>query len=147
MSRFRTCMLTGILAAVVVGCGSDNSGPNLPNLVGSWHATRIQVTNKANAAQTADLILLGATIQLVLKADHTFTATFVAPGEPPNPSNGTYTQTATTLTLTDDAASGGTVNVFTYTLSGGTLTVSGGEIDFDFGSGDVASKLDVTFVH
>lgn len=146
MSRFRTYMLTGILAGVALGCGGG-AGPDLPNLVGTWHATKIQVTNKANATQTTDLILLGATIQLVVRNDNTFTATFSAPGQAADASTGTWTQTATTLTLTDDSSSGSDVNTFTYTLSGSTLTLSGGEIDFDFGSGDVPSKFDLILVH
>jgi len=105
------------------------------------------VTNKANSTQTTDVFPLGATIQLVLRSDMTFTATFGVPGEAPDVSNGTYTQTSTTLTMTDDAGSGAEVSVFTYSLSGGTLTMSGGEVDFDFGGGDVPSRLDLTLIH
>ena len=144
MSRFRTYMLTGSLAGVALGCGG--SGPSLPDLVGTWHATKIQVTNKANAAQTTNLTLLGATIQVVFRNDNTFTATFAAPGQPADNSTGSWVQTATSLTLTD-APPGTDVNVFTYTLSGGTLTMSGGEVDFNFGSGDVPSKFDLILTH
>ena len=147
MSRFGKLVVAGFLGTVAAGCGGDNAGPSLPNLVGTWHATKIQVTNKANASETIDVTPLGATLEFIARADHTFTATFGIPGEPPDVSNGTYVQTATMVTTTDDASSGGQVNVFTYSLSGGTLTMSGGTVDFNFGSGDVASRLDLTLVH
>lgn len=146
MSRFRTYMLTGSLAGVVLGCGGG-TGPDLPNVVGTWNATKIQVTNKANVAQTSNLTLLGATLTVVFRSDNTFTATFAAPGQPADASTGTWTQNSSTLTLTDDSSSGSDVNTFAYTVSGGTLTLSGGEIDFDFGSGDVPSKFDLILVH
>ena len=146
MNRLKILVLASTLGGAALSCGGG-TGPDLPNIVGSWHATTIQVTNKANSAQTTNLITLGVTIQVVLNANLSFTATFSAPGQAPDVSTGTYVQTATTLTLTDNTASGGEVNAFTYTLSSSTLTLSGGSLDFDFGSGEVPVRLDVTLVH
>ncbi len=145
MNPIRTLLAVSAVGCAALSC-SGSTEPGVPDITGAWHATRIQVTNKANAAQTSDLFLAGVTITISFNADHTFTSTFTAPGEAPDVSSGTYVQTATMLTLTDSGV-GGEVNSFTYTSTSGSLTVSGGSINFDFGGGEVPAKLDLTLVH
>jgi hypothetical protein len=146
--HLRKVMLIGGLSSAVLGCGSDDStGPQAQDVVGTWHATKVQVTSVANGANTIDIVAAGGTLQVVLNANHTFSSTVTFPGEAPETSTGTYTQTATTLSLINDQNSGGDVIVFDVALSNGTLLLTNGTITFDFGSGEVASKLDLTLVH
>ena len=147
MRSVRKLLLVGGCAGAVLGCGDSGTGPTTVNLVGTWHASSLRVTSVAHPASTLDLLALGVTVQIVFTSNHTFTSTFTAPGEAPDISTGTYTQTATSLTLTNDQSSGGDVLVFTLTSSAGALLLSGGPLDFDFGTGEEASKLDVTLVH
>ena len=145
MNPLRTILVAGTFGGTVLGC-SDSTGPELADIAGAWHATRIQVTNKANSAETMDLTLSGVTITINFNADLTYSTTFTAPGEAPDMSSGTYVQTATTLTLTESGV-GGEVDSFTYTKTDANLTVSGGSINFDFGAGEVPARLDLTLVH
>jgi len=148
--HLRKVMLIGGLSSAVLGCGSDDStGPQLQDVVGTWHATKAQVTSLVEApfVATIDIVASGGTLQVVLNANHTYSSTVTFPGEAPETSSGTYTQTATTLSLINDQNSGGDVIVFDVALSNGTLLLTNGIITFDFGSGEVASKLDLTLVH
>lgn len=149
MQSLKTFVLVGVVGSGVLGCKSDEvNGTQLIDLTGAWHATQAQVTSVANPLLTANLILAGLTLQVVFGANHTFTTTTTLPGNPPETDTGTYTQTATTLTLTNDQSSGGEVIVFGLAVNNsGALVLTGGSIPFDFGAGEVASRLDVTLVH
>jgi lipocalin-like protein len=140
-------MLVGVFSSAVLGCGSDSTGSETVNLVGTWHATHAQATSIAHPATTLNLIAAGVTLQVVFTANHTFTSTSTFPGNAPEISTGTYTQTATKLTLTNDQNSGGDVVVFDLALNAGTLSLTGANIGFDFGAGEEASRLDLTLVH
>jgi hypothetical protein len=100
-----------------------------------------------NAASTIDIVAIGAVLQVTFNANLTFVTTATFPGEAPEVTTGTYTVTATKLTITNDQNSGGEVMVFDVALNSGTLLLTNGAIDFDFGAGEVASKLDLTLVH
>ena len=144
MNSIRTLLLVGVVGGLGAGCSEDSTGTSL-NIVGSWHATSAVVTEVANPANTANLIALGATVQIVFNANLTYSSTFTFPGQGAQTSTGTYVLTATQLTMQDDQASGGEVITFAIAQSGGTLLLTGGTpFDFDFGAGEVASKLDVT---
>jgi len=148
MRSVRKLIQAGMLCSAVLGCGDESvTGTQVPDVVGTWHATKGQVTSVANPANTVDMVALGATLQVVLNANHTFATTITFPGEAPETSTGTYTVTATKLTITNDQASGGDVIVFDVALNGGTLLLTNGTVDWDFGAGEVASKLDLTLVH
>jgi len=148
MWSVRKLIQAGVFCSAVLGCGSESiTGNQIPDVAGNWHASRAQVTSVANSANTIELIAFGATIQVVFSANHTFVTTATFPGEAPDVSTGTYTVTATKLTLTNDQASGGDIQVFDVALNNGTLLLTNGTINFDFGAGDVASKLSITLVH
>jgi len=148
MRSVRTVIQVGVFCGAMLGCGNDSvTGNEVPDVVGTWHATKVQVTSVANAANTIDIVAIGAVFQIVFNASNTFVTTVTFPGEAPEISNGTYTVTATKLTITNDANSGGEVIVFDVALNNGTLLLTNGSIDYDFGAGEVASKLDLTLVH
>jgi len=147
MKTLQKLVLAGVVGGLGAGCSSDSTGTSLPEIVGSWHATTAVVTSVANPATTANLIALGATVQIVFNANLTYTSTVTLPGSAPEVSTGTYVETAIQLTLTDSSQSGEVVT-FSLAVSGGTLMLTGGTpFTFDFGAGDVPARFNLTLVH
>jgi hypothetical protein len=136
----------GVIGGTVIGCPNDSTGSSLADILGTWHATAIQATSKSNSANTANLYAQGARLQVTFNADLTYSSSIMLPGQAADNSMGSYLKTATNITLTGDQASGGEIIAFTYLYSkgNGTLKLSGGSISFDFGTGDEASKLEIT---
>lgn len=148
MRSVRKLIQVGLFSGVVLGCGDESiTGSQLPDVAGTWHATQAQVTSVPNPATTMNLITAGLTLQVVFGANLTYVSTTTFPGESPEVSTGTYTVTATKLTLSPVQNSGGDVWAFDLAISNGALVLTGATIQFDFGAGDVASKLDLTLVH
>jgi hypothetical protein len=148
MRSVRKSLLVGVFSGAVLACGSENAiGPQIPDVVGTWHATLAQVTSVAHPATTMNLIAAGLTLQVVFATDHTFVSTTTTPGEPADISTGTYVETATKLTLNPTQGSTGEVWVFDLALSNGALVLTGATITFDFGTGEEASKLNLTLAH
>lgn len=147
----RTLEKLGLIAVVGglgAGCSGDSTGTVQADLVGTWHANTAVVTSVANPATSANLIALGATIQITFSANLNYSSTVTLPGQAAEVSNGTYVQTATQLTLHSDQASGGDTITFSLALSGGTLTLTGGSpFTFDFGAGEVPATFNLTLVH
>ena len=148
MKIVRKLVLIGAVGGLGAGCSDSTGSSDLPDIVGSWHATTAVVTSVANPATSANLIALGATFQIVFNANLTYSSTVNFPGEPVDISTGTYVVTATQLTVHNDQSSGGDIITFSLSLSGGTLTLTGGTpFSFDFGAGDVPATFNLTLVH
>lgn len=62
-------------AALAVACGEDEGGVTVADLVGTWTATRLEFTNRANAAQKIDLAPLGLSFTLVVAPGGRYTVT------------------------------------------------------------------------
>ena len=141
-------VLAGVIGSIGAGCGSDSTGANgLPNIVGTWHASSAVVTSVANPATSSNLIALGASLQVVFNANLTYTSTVTIPGQAADVSNGTYVETATTLSL-HDAVNPADVVTFSLAVNGAALVLTGGSpFTFDFGAGDVPARFDLTLVH
>lgn len=136
--------LAGLVGGILIGCKSDTAGPDLPNLVGTWRATRADVSSVANPVTTQELISQGLTFTLVLNANLTCVITTAIPGEGTEVSSGTYVQAASSLVLTITSPAPTTISTFGLGFSGNTLTLTGGDINFDFGSGtEVPAKLNL----
>lgn len=142
------CAQRGILALAVVvaglGCGDDGGAP--ADLTGTWNATSLVFTSTTNPAQQEDLIALGATFTIVLRADGTYTSTLAPPGGAPDVATGTWSASTDVLTI-QETGDPFTVQ-FDFSLSGSTLTLTGGGVDYDFdGDGtDDPATLDVVLV-
>ena len=143
MQPSRAMTLAAVCTGVLAGCGSDSTGIE-SDIVGTWHATRFEFVNNANPANTVEAIALGASVTIIFNANHTFSLTLTLPGQPPEVSTGTYVVTATTLTITVTSETPVQTLNFTMSLSGNTLTLTGGATTFDFGTGEVAATINVT---
>lgn len=148
MRSVRKVVQAGLFCSALLGCGGESlTGSQARDVVGTWHATKAQVTSVANSATTMNLITGGLTLQVVFDANLTYVSTTTFPGESPEVTTGTYTASATKLTLSPVQNSSGDVWAFDLAISNGALVLTGATIQFDFGAGDVASKLDLTLAH
>jgi hypothetical protein len=120
--------LAMLLTAPACG-GDDGSGPPAEDLQDLWAATKAEFVSVANPSTKADLIALGGEFTVDLKSGGLYEV-FES-----NPDQGwEYTFTGTwesssdvlTLNLIDGEIQ------FDMSLSGNTLTLSGGHVDFDF---------------
>ncbi|MBE0593520.1 MAG: lipocalin family protein [Gemmatimonadales bacterium] len=121
-------------------CG-DSTAVDPQSLLGTWDATKLEFTRVANTSDKVDLIDLGGEFVITLAANDVCTGTFTVPGELPENLTGTWSVSVDVFTLHWDGDTGNTQ--FDMTLSGNTLTLTGGDVDYDFGNGDEAAKLTV----
>ena len=124
-------LVTAIAAGAACGGGDGGSGPNPSAITGTWQLTKVLFVSQANPTQSVDLIAdVGATATLTLNADNSFA--FVVTPPPPAPvetTTGTWSLGGQVLTIVRDGFSG---NVqFDVTLTGQTLRLVGGHVDFD----------------
>jgi Lipocalin-like domain len=147
--RIGVGMATAGLVLAAAACG--DSGPSMDSFVGTWNATKAEFVSEADATVNADIIALGATFQITFNADSTwrailtFSALVPAGGQvAPDTSSGTWTSSIDVLTLVTTGQSGNTQ--FNFVLSGNTLTLTGGHMTWDFGTGDEPAILNVTAV-
>lgn len=132
-----------IAAGLVLGAAacSDTSAP-MDSFVGTWNATKMVFTSVADTATKLDVIALGATFRMTLAADSTWRAITTEPLATPDTTTGTWSAGVDVLTLEETGQSG---NIqFQYVMSGNTVTLTGGSVDFDFGGGDEPATLSIT---
>jgi hypothetical protein len=139
-------MLLALATAAAAGCSSDSTGLSLPDIVGTWHATKFEFVAQSSPSTKTDLVTLGGPATVVLRTDNTFTITLNAPGQQPIVSNGSWTETATTLTIIITSETPAQTVTFTLDVSGSTMSLTGGVATFNFGAGDVPAFLNVTLV-
>lgn len=134
-------------AAVLAACGDgDGNGPPASDFAGTWDATSMEFTERANPANHVEVIGLGATFVITLSANGTYTATITAPGEAPEVTTGTWSAGADVITIRETGMSGNMQ--FDYTLVGDNLTMLGGHVEFDIDDDDADEEctLDMTLV-
>ena len=109
------------------------------DLAGTWMATSFVLTSVADNTVSIDLVAEeGAVVTLVLRADGTYTFTFVSDEEPTENEAGTYTVSGSTLTVTPTDLD---VETMTISRDGDTMTLTLADV-FDFTHGvDEAATL------
>ncbi len=132
-----SCLL--LLAAILVGCGSSHINTTA-DFVGAWTAVTWTETDLASP-QTADLIALGWGWTITIASDGSYTGTVVMPGPVNVPVSGTSTILSNTSMVVQQGAS--TFNI-TYTLSGNTWTLMHTDGTYNFGSGEVPARQEIT---
>ena len=139
-----------LLASVAVGCSDSAAGPG-PNgeatpalLVGTWVGSSYVVTSVADATLSADLFDMGMTLTITFtETDYSGLSTF--PGDLDETFTGTYTISG--LQITTNEVGQVDPEIFTYSLSGSILTMSGDDETYDFSNGNGNPKEEaVTFV-
>lgn len=142
MTGVRTIGLLSALA-VAAACGSS-TGPAASDLVGTWHATRMQYVSTTGLG-TVDIVAAGGTVTLVLNADSTYQLTVTPSGGSADVSAGTWSNSIDVMTVRETGMTGEMQFQMTYTAT--TLTLTGANTSYDFnGDGtEEAATLNVTF--
>jgi hypothetical protein len=122
-------LAAAIAAGAACGGGDGGSGPSPSSITGTWQLTKVLFVSQANPQQSVDLIALGGTGTLTFNSDNTFSYTVTVPPAAPGTTTGTWSLGGQVLTLVRDGFSGNLQ--FTVTLSGQTLKLAGGHVDFD----------------
>lgn len=118
-------LLLGLIAAAC----SSGTAPPVDDFVGTWHATKVEYVSKTGLG-TVDIVgALNNTVTLQLNADKTAVLTITPPGGAPQVTTGTWSNSIDVLNFTVGASSGWS---WDYSLSGGTLTLTGADSSYDF---------------
>jgi hypothetical protein len=128
------------LVLAVTAC--SDSGPSADSFVGTWNASKAEFVRVADATDKVEIVAQGGTFQITFNADSTWAAIITAPQILPDTSHGTWSSSIDVLTLVTVGLSGQTQ--FDFVLSGNTLTLTGGHVTWDFGTGDEEALLNVT---
>ncbi len=136
-----------LLASVALGCSDSAAGPG-PNgeatpalLVGTWVGSSYVVTSVANTTLSANLFDMGMTLTITFtETDYSGLSTF--PGDLDENFSGTYTISG--LQITTNEVGQVDPEIFTYSLSGSILTMSGDDETYDFDNNGVEEPA--TFV-
>ena len=88
-----------LMAACTDATGGTGVEPD--DLAGTWTSTSLILTSVVNPSMSMDLVAEeGAAVTIVLRADGTYTFTFVSDVEPTENETGTYTVAANIMTIT-----------------------------------------------
>ena len=122
------------LTATIASCKKSPMAPSPATVAGTWRATRAEFVSVTNPALKVEVVSRGTTIVLVLDSAGSFTYTLTDPGTAAAVYTGTWrTSTldgAPALALTWLTGLFGSAE-FKMTLSGDTLTISGGHVPYD----------------
>ncbi len=121
-------------ALLAMGCGGNSTGPDqAPDLlpfVGSWRATSLIVTSKANPAVHPDLVQEGAQFDLDVQPSGQYTAILTYSGQA-STEIGMASVSGNIVTLARTFPPPPQTTTATYTLQGDLLTLEG-DTEFDF---------------
>lgn len=143
LPRRALTLFAALLAFVLVpACGGDDDGDTtgpddeeFQALVGTWMASSAVFTNSDDPSESFDVVAAGATIQIEVTSDHTYTITSTVPGEGTETESGEIDVEGGQVVLTFDDDGTTETERLDYTLSNNdqTLTVSfEGDDEFDF---------------
>lgn len=129
----RRALSTLLLLSLTVlpACGDGGTGASKPaDLVGTWTATAIIAAPVSNPSNTQNLYAEGFRLTFTFQSNGSYSILSSFPGEAPETTTGTYTQSGSNLTLTESGV-GGEVVELTVTVSGsnGTFIVKNVDID------------------
>ena len=132
------------LALASISC-SDSAAVDPESLVGTWDATKLEFARVADPQDKEDVIGdLGGDFVITLAVNGGCTGELTVPPDPVENMTGTWSASVDVFTL---HWSGDThTTQFDMTLSGNTLTLAGGDVEYNFGTGDEAAKLTVVLV-
>ena len=139
----RYVLATLVLATVLsLACGKNAVAPTPATLEGTWRAARAQFVSVAGSTRQVDIVAQGGAVTLALAgSNYTFTQT--ESGKPQTVQTGTWSASADLMTLRPSGVAW-TVQ-YSLTLSGNTLTLDGGSVQFDFTAGSFEeAKLNMT---
>ncbi len=121
--------LTGCDKSPTSPTNGSGPSPGPQGLEGTWRATTAEYVSATNPNLRAELISQGRIVTLVLTGTN-FTFTVPDPRVPLAVTNGSWTSSLDTITLSPAGVPFS--NVFDFTLNGNGLRLTGGRVEFDF---------------
>ena len=133
MKLLRTLIAPLLAVTFVAGCGESTPGEVAEALAGTWNATSVVFTNKANSSETFDQLAGGGSVTITFTAAGGFSGSFTELG-------GTFVVQGTNLIVTNTGESD--PHPVAFTLSGNTLTLTvDDEFDFDDDGVDESASM------
>lgn len=133
MKLLRTLIVPLLAVTFVAGCGDSTPEEVAEALAGTWNATSVVFTNKANSSETFDLLAAGESVNVTFTAAGEFSGSFTDVG-------GTFVVEGTNLIITNTGKND--PHAVAFTLSGNTLTLTvDDEFDFDDDGVDESASL------
>jgi hypothetical protein len=122
-------LVAAIAAGAAFGGGDGGSGPSPSAITGTWQATSMLFVSQADPKVSVDVIAAGGSATLTLDANKSYLMVLTLPATAPETTTGTWSLSGDVLTMVPDGMKG---NIqFNVTLSGQTLKLAGGHLDFD----------------
>jgi hypothetical protein len=134
MNRLHRLFTLALVAAIVPACGNSNEPMQVTveDLVGTWTASRFQITDQSGTIAPFDIVAFGGRLVITVTSGGGFSGTLKATAiATENPVSGTVTVQGTTLTLTFTQGLTQPISG-QFVLSGDTLTISGSGLTIEF---------------
>ncbi len=136
MKLLRTLIAPLLAVTFVAGCGDSTPEEVAKALAGTWNATSVVFTNKANSSETFDGLAGGGSVNITFTAAGRFSGSFTELG-------GTFVVQGTNLIITNTGESD--PQTVAFTLSGNTLTLTV-DLEFDFDDDGVDESASLAIV-
>ena len=137
MKLLRTLIAPLLAVTFVAGCGDSTPEEVAEALAGTWNATSVVFTNKANSSETFDLLAGGGSVNITFTAAGGFSGSFTDLG-------GTFVVQGTNLIIPNTGESD--PDTVAFTLSGNTLTLTVDDDEFDFDDDGVDESASLAIV-
>lgn len=124
--RWRVLWAIPLLIGLGVSCSDDVAEADL---VGTWTATQFVFSDFGDPVTDFDLLAAGGDVEIVIRANNTYTITFDVPWADPEVDDGTWALAGSVLTFDEGTAD---ETAFDVSLSGNILTIYTDDITFDF---------------
>ncbi len=139
--------LFATLIILAVACSDNATGPEDEEIIGTWIATKIELTSRSNPALKVDLKEHGASATMIFESDGKWSLSVVdIPDEPDLNINGTWLSEGDVMTIHYSMFGFTSEWQFDMTLSGDILTLEGAHVDFDLTGDDQDEPALITFV-
>jgi hypothetical protein len=143
MRFFVACLVLAVFITPACG-GSSPAAPTPQTLEGTWRATRAEFVSAASSGRRSEVVSQGSTVTMAFSGSN-YTFTMAEPGQAPEVQTGTWSASSEVMTLRPTGVTGNTQ--FDMTFSGNNLTLNGGNVMFDFNSGNFEeAKLNMALV-
>ncbi len=137
MKLLRTLIAPLLAVTFVAGCGDSTPEEVAEALAGTWNATSVVFTNKANSSETFDPLAVGGSVNITFTAAGGVSDSFTELG-------GTFVIQGTNLIFTNPGKSD--PDTAAFTLSGNTLTLTVDDVEFYFDDDGVDESASLAIV-
>jgi len=134
VKRLHRLLALALTFGLLAACGNSNEPVQVTvdDLVGTWTASRFQITDESGTVAPFDIVAFGGRLVISVTSGGGFSGTLKATAiSTENPVSGTVTVQGMTLTLTFTQGLAQPISG-QFVLSGDTLTISGSGLTIEF---------------